>query len=110
MKVNIPFQPQHEWPMILDRKTITSRTKWFGKAGDWFEAFSTRFVITYLFKYTLEGVANDFYKQEGVKSPEAFKDVWCSLHPGRGWQPKQVVFCHQFRRLEPNEQIPGELL
>lgn len=109
MKVEIPFVPEFQWPMILDRMTLTSRTKFYGKVGDWFEAFYVRFLIVRIFKYSLEGVGRDYWKQSGVKSPEAYREIWCKLHPGAGWQPKQIVYCHQFRRLEVGEKPPAEV-
>lgn len=95
-----PFQPEWEKKMLGGEKTCTSRTKIFGHAGDVFMAFGTKYVISKVEERSLEDIAANLYQQEGCKDPSEFIGWWNKLHPRRGWQPKQVVFVHHFRRVE----------
>lgn len=96
-EVKIPFLPEFEQAMLSGRKTMTSRTKWYGKAGDYFEAFGARFTIVMQSVVPLETITSLYYRQEGVGSPDEFKAVWVRLHPRLGWQPELMVKLHRFR-------------
>lgn len=95
-----PFQPEWEEKMLNGEKTCTSRTKIFGHAGDTFVAFGQRYFIIKVEEQLLDYVAYNLYRQEGCKSSSEFIDWWNRLHPRRGWQPRQMVFVHFFRRLD----------
>lgn len=95
-EVKIPFLPEFEGVMESGQKTLTSRTKWHGREGDYFRAFGHYFVITHLSKKKLSTVARLYHQQEGCSSPEDFIRVWCKIHPRAGWRPDQVVKCHEF--------------
>lgn len=97
VKVEMPFLPEFQSPLLSGKKTLTSRTKWHGTVGDHFEAFGRIFVLTREFTAALETVATYYFAQEGVASPEEFKEVWCRLHPRARWRPAQRVRCHEFQ-------------
>jgi hypothetical protein len=95
-----PFQPEWEQKMLSGEKTCTSRRTVFGLAGDTFVAFGQRYLITKVEERSLEDVARNLYRQEGCQNVSEFVGWWNKLHPRRGFQLKQVVFVHHFRRLE----------
>ena len=96
-KVEMPFLPEFQSPLLSGKKILTSRTKWHGTVGDYFEAFGRIFIITREFTAALATVATFYFEQEGVASPEDFKAIWCRLHPRAGWRPTQRVKCHEFQ-------------
>jgi hypothetical protein len=97
MEVKMPFLPEFEQVMDSGQKTMTSRTKWFGREGDYFKAFGHIFIITNLVTRTLGTVRNFYYQQEGCNSPEEFEAVWRKIHPRSGFRPEQRVKCHEFK-------------
>jgi len=55
------------------------------------------------------GHSQNYYLDEGAKSPEEFIEVWNKLHP-KGFDPDQVVYFHKFRELTPETiQLKGLL-
>ena len=99
-RVNIPFLPQFEKPMLSGQKTITSRTRRYGQTGDTFLAWGEVFEIREVTRLLLSLVRDCYYHQEGFPSPEAFQACWEALHPAKGYDPEQVVFAHSFMKLE----------
>jgi len=97
IRIDLPFLPEFEEVMISGGKTLTSRTRWFGWKGDYFEAFGHIFIITGLFTKTLGEVRDIYFRQEGCKSPEEFEAIWCRIHPRAGFRPEQRVKCHEFK-------------
>jgi len=85
--------------MLEDIKTWTSRTKWYGKEGDTFEAFNTNFVIVDRLLIPLKQVA-DHFVEEGFETREGFISTWKQVHPYKGFDPDWSVHVHVFRRLE----------
>jgi len=97
-KIEIPFNSWSRDKIQKGIKTTTCRTGRLGKRGDFFSVDMTRYVLIGVLSYKLEIVAKQFYKEEGCKSPEEFKEVWKSLHPYAGYQSSQNVFLHFFRK------------
>jgi len=97
MLITLPFMPDFEQPMLLAKKTATSRTRKYGEVGDTFHAFSHTFVLIAILEITLQAVAINFYPMEGFSSPQEFIDCWKRIHPRRGWQPDQQIYFHIFR-------------
>ena len=99
--VVIPFQEQFREAMLAGRKTCTSRTKLYGRAGDTFEAFEATFKLTETHQCPLDFVTVMLFQHEGLRSPEEFKTVWCRLHPRKGWIPDLLVWVHHFTYTGP---------
>jgi hypothetical protein len=96
MKIKIPFNAWSQERMRSGKKTMTSRTKKYGKPGDTFEAGGQRYRLTELYRFPLNQVAMTCFKDEGCESPREFQKVWESIHPRKGWVPEQVVWVHEF--------------
>lgn len=101
MKVEIPFLERWREAMLAGEKTCTSRTKKYGNPGDTFEIFGTLFELKAVNKVELGWVTFAFHEAEGCSTAREFTDVWCELHPGRGWHPFEKVYLHYFRRVLP---------
>lgn len=99
MKVKIPFKSQFQEAMLNGRKTMTSRTKRYGKEKDTFDVFGATFVITSIYQASLMFVANECYLDEGVDSSYDFVKIWEQIHPRKGFQPSQNVWVHEFKRI-----------
>ena len=98
MIIDIPFKSKWLHKMVVGTKTCTSRTKAYGKAEDRFRQFGHWFAILLIERQKLSYVAKYLYKEEGCDSPDEFKQIWCKLHPRKGWVDNQVVFVHFFRK------------
>ena len=94
---HIPFLSQWNLQMVDGRKTATSRTKRYGDPGDTFSVYGHYFVLTLVRRHSLGCIAQARYKQEGCESPEAFREVWRSIHPHVGFRKGQIVWYHEFR-------------
>ncbi|MEE9401234.1 MAG: hypothetical protein V3V32_04365 [Dehalococcoidia bacterium] len=101
--VDFPFMLIFRKDMLAGRKQCTSRTKSYGKPLDEFLVFGARFRITAIETRRLEDVASFLWRKEGCDSPGQFKNIWASLHPGRGYDPNWRVRVHHFRLLQPEE-------
>lgn len=99
MTVKIPFRDGFKDVMLNGTKTMTCRSKAYGKAEDTFEAFGTKFVIIEVKKMKLGIVAFDHYKDEGCKSSDEFIEIWNEIHPWKGFQAETMVFAHRFERV-----------
>lgn len=112
-ELEIPFMERFREAMLDSRKTVTSRTKQYGKRGDQFEAFGAPFVILDVMRMPLWEVRDKWFKWEGVDSPEEFERVWAEIHPKKGFDPKQVVYLHRFVRrniLLATSSWPGHMI
>jgi len=99
VKVHIPFKQRFREALLNDTKTLTSRTKRYGKKGDLFEAFGGLFLIISVDKMKLKQVAK-LWREEGCNSQEDFINVWKQIHPRKGFDPEQEVFVHKFMQLK----------
>ncbi len=104
MRITIPFRAHFRDAIIQGRKTVTSRTRKYGKPGDEFEAFGFVFVVDRLERVRLATVANQHFQVEGFSNPEQFKNEWMDIHPRRGYDSEQRVWLHWFRRKDPRHQ------
>ena len=84
--IQLPFMPFFEGPMLAGIKTCTSRTSRKGSPGDRFSVFGATFELLDVSLVPLSDVAN-MWKEEGCRSREHFIDVWCCIHPKKGFQP-----------------------
>lgn len=96
--VLIPFLDRFREPMVKDEKTWTSRTRKYGAPGAHFFVAGHKFEILVIRRMLLGEVA-DHWKEEGCSSREDFVEVWCQIHPGRGFQLDWKVWVHIFRRV-----------
>lgn len=99
MVQHIPFLDRFKKPLNQGTKTMTSRTKRYGQPGDRFIAFAMRFEITHVDELTLGEVAEHYFLEEGVSSPEEFKQVWAEIHPKKGFDADQFVYVHTFKQI-----------
>ncbi len=98
MKVYIPFLKRFETPMLNDTKTMTSRTKKYGKIGDTFDIFGATFEITEIGRLQLGDILS-FWKEEGMTSIEDFEHTWKQIHPYKPYRLSEMFYCHKFRRV-----------
>ena len=108
MKVEIPFADYFGEKVSRGEKTVTSRTKRYGKAGDTFNAFGTTFRLIDVSRQTLTFVSVYFYDVEGFLSPEHFRRFWEGLHPRRGYIGSDLVWVHRFERLDSENNTAGD--
>lgn len=99
-QVKLPFYERFRRALLDGRKTATTRTRRFGKPGDWFPAYGATFKILAVAVCNLSFVEKFYYEQEGFKKPAGFVNVWIEIHPGNGWVPSQEVYLHIFERME----------
>lgn len=97
--ISIPFRPDFKEALLSDRKTATTRTKPYGKAGDRFWAVGALFELQDVSQVSLSFVAHGLWREEGLSSSEEFMHVWKQIHPLRGYDPDQRVWLHRFKRL-----------
>ena len=98
-EVRIPFLWEWKDRMLEGKKTATSRSRLYGKAGDRFQCFGATFEIVSWEMLTLEDIAYNHFKEEGVDCPADFKAVWARLHPS-GFKPDKEVVFHKFKRVQ----------
>ncbi len=95
----IPFMREFHEHITVRRKTMTCRTRPYGKPGDILQVAGTRILIKLISVTQVElgDVARSYYRQEGCESPMEFRETWAHLHPGRGYSDHQKVWLHEFR-------------
>jgi len=102
--VVIPFSPEMEEAVINGVETEdgrrvykkwTSRTKPYGKPGDYFPLRGHTFEIVNIFRAPLYEVAEN-YEKEGFRSKEEFIEFWNKTHPKKRYDPDQKVWVHEF--------------
>ena len=99
-KVIIPFLSRFKEPMISGQKTATTRVRKYGSIGDVFSIFGSSFELTKVEKVPLNSVATSYYSQEGFVSKQEFVNVWEQIHPIRGYDSEQIVWLHQFKKVQ----------
>lgn len=100
MIIEIPFKDYWKYKMINNIKTCTSRNKRYGLPGDRFKQFDTWFELTDVYQVTLLNVKSNFYQQEGCNTPEEFEQIWNQIHPIKKFVPEQIVWLHEFKKVE----------
>jgi hypothetical protein len=99
-EVKIPFQSEFKDRMLSEQKTYTTRTKRYGRPGDWFKAFGAFFTLIEVFEVHLNFVADTCYIGEGFDSRQDFIACWNKLHPNVTFEEKRdrTVYLHRFIR------------
>jgi len=95
-QIYIPFKERFCAPMLDGTKIMTSRTKYYGRIGDYFNAFGHTFVLTSVVKRHLDFIM-DHWKEEGCSSKEDFLAVWKSIHPVRNLDMTEMFWVHSFQ-------------
>jgi hypothetical protein len=105
MKISIPFNEWSEERIQREKKFATTRSKQYGKAGDWFMCAGKTCEIEFVVKLPLWFIFMHLYDTEGADSPGEFSDVWCSIHPRKSWESMlgKEYFYHFFSILNPDE-------
>lgn len=93
-EIYLPFLPMFKPKILGHVKTMTCRTRRYGRPGDIFQAFGERFVLTHVFQVILAHVVADAYIQEGCESPEELIAVFDGLYRTTGYQPDRVMWAH----------------
>ncbi len=96
MRVKIPFDKRFIIELAAQRKTMTTRSKRYGKIGDTFWIKHIRFQILAVVRLELIHIMSTFYREEGFRTPGEFKKFWLTIH--RKWQPEKKYYLHIFRR------------
>ena len=99
-QINIPFNQWSKTRLKLGVKTATSRRKKYGQVGDTFIENNTEYIIIKQIHLPLETVTSKFWKEEGAKSPQEFKQIWESIHPKARYQPDMLVWLHLFKKVD----------
>ena len=100
MIIKIPFNSQFIMPIARGQKIYTTRTKKYGKVGDYFYVGNKRglkCIIMGIQRMKLDEIAEKFWWQEGFHSKEEFIGFWLIIH--RKWTPDKMVYLHSFRRI-----------
>ncbi len=100
---DLPFHDRFVDAIQSGRKTMTSRNSRYGKAGDilWTPAGFVRLLDVR--KCEIETVAQEHYHEEGLDSPEEFREVWREIHPRKGWVPDQEIWLHEFEHIDTKD-------
>ena len=95
----LPFRPEIEEPIRSGQKTMTTRTRRYGRLGDTLDTPFGPVRLTGLLYRPLANVRDNFWRAEGVGSAEEFVETWVRLHPRKGFVPEQLVWLHEFKFL-----------
>lgn len=102
----LPFRESFREAVISGRKTATTRSEAYGAVGDVLDTPFGSVELTDVRRVPLTLVANGFYAQEGLDSPEAFIAIWNEIHPRRKYRPEDVKTIHFFKFLGPERVGP----
>ena len=103
MQIHIPFKERFREPMLNGIKTMTSRTKCYGRIGDWFNAFDQTFVLTAVVERHFDFIV-DHWKEEGCSSKEDFLAVWREIHPRRALNMQDKFWTHSFQNISASKR------
>lgn len=95
MRIEIPFNNWSKKKLKINRKFCTSRSKIYGKVGDYFEEDGVVYTIKFVTEFPLWFVKEFLWYVEGADSKEEFIKVWKSIHGGV-FKESKLVFTHFF--------------
>jgi hypothetical protein len=95
--IKIPFREDMEEAIISIDKDWTTRSKKYGKPGDFFFVKDRRVRLLGHMRLPLWVVAKYGYRHEGVNSEEEFIELWKEIHPRKGWTPNELRWTHVFQ-------------
>jgi len=97
--IEIPFSAKMRAAIADGRKCCTSRSVQKGEVGDLFVVAGRTYRIVDISPARLTYVRDQFFRQEGCESPEAFDTLWRSLHRGH-FSADGTYYVHWFARVE----------
>ena len=92
----IPFLWEFEEEVRRGLKTMTCRTKSYGKRGDLLQGPGCVLRLTEVRQLTLDTVKYHYYRAEGCDSPDEFEAIWNAIHPRKGYDGDRLVWAHTF--------------
>jgi len=101
-QIEIPFNNWSIRALKHKGKCQTSRTKVYGKKGDWFKVDGIVYEITNSPKYSREPlwlIIQDEYKEEGADSPEELEKVFREILR-KSFDKRRWLFIHKFKELK----------
>jgi hypothetical protein len=102
MQIHIPFKERFREPMLNGTKIMTSRTKRYGREGDYFNAFGRTFALTCVQAMPFSFIVNN-WRIEGCSSKEDFLAVWKEIHPRKALNPQDMFWVHSFSSISSKE-------
>ena len=87
-------------PIARGQKIYTTRTKRYGKVGDYFYVGHHKKLkcqITNISKVKLGFIVKKLFWNEGFDSFAEFRHFWLTMH--RKWLPEKYYWLHSFRRV-----------
>ena len=100
MKIRIPFNNWSRERLKKGIKSATSRNKKYGEIDDTFVVDGVEYTLTAVCKANLSTIRDLCFDIEGCNSPDEFVEVWKDIHPRKGWDPKQKVWFHRFKKVK----------
>lgn len=92
----IPFLPMFHEKILDGTKTMTCRTKRYGREGDILQGpEGSMLFLEKVYPKRLVDVAEDDYEAEGCEDPRHFWTIWTRLHPSRT-DTDLIVYVHRF--------------
>lgn len=81
MKIEIPFNDWSRERIKHEKKFATTRSKQYGKAGDYFVCEGKTCELEFVVKLPLFFISLYLYETEGAESSLEFNKVWMEIHP-----------------------------
>ena len=110
VKIEIPMNPWSKERIKREMKYATTRSKQYGKPGDWFEVDGKVLELEFIAKLPLFFITEYLYRTEGAESPEEFQKIWREIHPRKSWDSMmaQEYYYHFFSHLQGSIEIGTE--
>ena len=98
-EISIPFDKKLIPPLLSGTKTVTSRSKPYGTAGDQFVVEGKRFELTNIVRMPLGVVYDRLWEPSGAEDGFDFIKIYNRLHPGKPYDPFREVYVHFFKEV-----------
>jgi sRNA-binding carbon storage regulator CsrA len=95
-QIFIPFHKQMRKAVFDGIKSMTSRSKCYGRPGDTFPVDDREYILEWVLPFRQGFIARFLYRQEGFNSPEEFMAFLPVIHHGHPFDPHKIVFLHKF--------------
>lgn len=93
--------------LVAVDKPCFVETEQRGQVGDTLQVLGVEFRIRGVGFVKLDDVAERYYRNAGVTSPEEFRLVWRELHARTGYRPHQLVRVHWIEPVEATAKVQG---
>jgi hypothetical protein len=108
-EIKIPFNPWSKKRLREGVKWSTSRTKIYGKEGDYFHMDGKDYEILGVVSLPTEAIIRSLYLVEGAESPEELRNVLNSIFRGKEFPYK--LWIHFFREIDGDDvKLRGAVL